>query len=284
MKKMHQFWTLLKFQLRANPGIFVFPILFLIPLMSSHSAGLQDKFDHCLSLQVGQTMFIILTVVTAPQLLAPELSLIRSGMVTRESGTEFLLTRATDRPLILRMRSVLYYSLVLIIPFTLLCYSLTNPRLDLKESDAKIYKMVLHQVPGSTQVQSMSGVDVSGHLITQSDRNELVSIPYGKTMIASWRILLLAASIACTQIFILLICQLRFQKLLFYGVGMGLIFLPLPLMIFTDKMNFEFHSTYWNEIAFIFFAAHQILCWLIAIAVLVLGQIWCEKRFSRMEQ
>jgi hypothetical protein len=55
-------------------------------------------------------------------------------------------------------------------------------------------------------------------------------------------------------------------------------------MIFTDKMNFEFHSTDWNEIAFIFFAAHQILCWLIAIAVLVLGQIWCEKRFSRMEQ
>jgi hypothetical protein len=42
------------------------------------------------------------------------------------------------------------------------------------------------------KVQSMSGVDVSGHLITQSDRNELVSIPYGKTMIASWRILLLA--------------------------------------------------------------------------------------------
>jgi hypothetical protein len=229
-------------------------------------------------------MFIIFAVVTAPQLLAPELSLIRSGMVTRESGTEFLLTQATDRPLILRMRSVLYYTLVLIIPFTLLCYSLTNPRLDLKESDARIYKMVLHQVPGSTQVQNMSGVDVSGHLITQSDRNELVSIPYGKTMIASWRILLLACSIACTQIFIFLICQLRFQKLLYYGVGMGLIFLPLPLMIFTDKMNFEFHSTDWNEIAFIFFAAHQILCWLIAIAVLVLGQIWCEKRFSRMEQ
>ena len=284
MKKIHQFWTLTKFEIYAITGIYCFPLIFLIPLISTHTAVLRDSVELSLYLQVGETLFIIMAFMLAPQLLAPELSFIRSEMITRESGTEFLLTRAVDRTLILRVRSLLYYAVVLIIPLSLLFWSLTNPRLDLKESDAKIYQMMLHQVPGSTQVQRVSGVDVSGHRITQSDRKELISIPYGKVMIASWRLWLLAFTIVCTQIFIFLICQFRFQKILYYGVGYGLIFLPIPLMIFTDKMNFEFHSSLLSEIAFIHFAGHQLLCWLIAIAAMILGQLWCEKRFSRMEQ
>ena len=284
MKKMHQFWTLLKFQIRTNHGIFALPIIFIICALSSHFSGTHDIFEHNLDFQLSQTLWMVMAFFFIPQVLAPELSFIRSGTVTRELATVFLLTRATDRYLILRSRSALCYALILITPLSLLYFSLSDPRLDLKESDPQTYYMVLHQVPGSTQVQSMSGVDSSGHSITLSDRNELLSIPSGKTMIASWRLCLFSCLIAFTQAFILLICQLRFQQLLLYGFGFLMLLLPMLIVMLCVSLNFDLHYNTLDEVPFIFFASHQILCWLIAIAFLILGQIWSESRFSRLER
>ena len=112
----------------------------------------------------------------------------------------------------------------------------------------------------------------------------MITIPNGQIYIGSWRIWVFLCTGIATQIFLFLICSLRYQKYLFYGAILALMFGPLQILIYARIPSFEFYFHHSNELLFIYFAGHQLLCWLIAIAILILGQLWSENRFSRMEQ
>jgi len=39
----------------------------------------------------------------------------------------------------------------------------------------------------------------------------------------------------------------------------------------------------WNERLFFLFSANQIVSWILALGALILGQLWCERRFAQLE-
>jgi hypothetical protein len=47
---------------------------------------------------------------------------------------------------------------------------------------------------------------------------------------------------------------------------------------------FKRGSIPWDQHAFFCHAANQSYFWILAIGVLLVGQIWCERRFAQLEQ
>jgi len=282
MNKLQQFWTLLRFQIRAlTIGIFIaYPLLISMtywiflhntPIILAHDLGW---------LLSGNSWFFVPLIGSV--LLAPELYLFGSAIFTQDSGTEFLLTRAVDRPLLLRVRSILFYGLVLVIPCILFLGTLKSPQLQLKEFDQRISHLILSQIPGSIAV---SNNPESTPTQTKADqRSAMITLPHGYVLIGSWRLWSFLCTAIATQIFLFLICSLRYQKFLFWVGCLALMFGPLQILSPTRNEILWFYFYHSNEILFIHFASHQLLCWLIAITALILAQLWCESRFSRMEQ
>ena len=148
MNKVQQFWTLLRFQISAlTVAVFItWPLMFSMcywiffhntPITLAHYLGW---------LLSGNSWFFVPLIGSV--LLAPELYLFGSAIFSQNSGTEFLLTRAVDRPLLLRVRSILFYGLVLVIPCILFLGTLKSPQLQLKEFDQRISHLILSQIPG----------------------------------------------------------------------------------------------------------------------------------------
>jgi hypothetical protein len=48
--------------------------------------------------------------------------------------------------------------------------------------------------------------------------------------------------------------------------------------------TFQRSSMPWDEYLFFRFAAYQSSFWILALAAVIVGQLWCERRFVRLEQ
>ena len=81
--------------------------------------------------------------------------------------------------------------------------------------------------------------------------------------------------------FVYLIYPLKYRRLILWGAYLGVIFLPL-LMLGNHAQKVESLST--KETVFFSFVAHQSLFWFMSILALLFGQLWCERRFARLEQ
>jgi hypothetical protein len=202
-------------------------------------------------------------------LLAPEI--MRSGATSAAwpTGTEFLLTRAVDRYLVLRARTVFFYVLVLAIPLFALVASLRNPGLQIREYDKVLHQQILERIPGSASAPA-----------DRDERTDIITIPKGKALVEgwhSWQFLSLAIG---TQLFILLIYPLKYGKYILWTTYLGLIFVPLLTIM---SIGYKSGGASSGESMFFAFVAHQTLFWIITIAALLLGQLWCERRFARIE-
>jgi hypothetical protein len=81
------------------------------------------------------------------------------------------------------------------------------------------------------------------------------------------------------QILILVLYPFKYGKIIFWVFYFGLILIPL-----FDLTHLGKDEATVNEQLFFSFAAHQPLTWILTALAFVLTQLWCERRFARLEQ
>jgi hypothetical protein len=184
-------------------------------------------------------------------------------------GTEFLLTRAINRPVLYRAGVTLWYLLVLILPLITVLHALNDPDLVVEEYATTVQQSCLTQVPGSTLLPSE----------TKKHSTELISIPRGNVLVAEWQFWMFLLTAIATQVLLVLLHPIKYGKFIFWAFFFAMIFLPL-IFIF-DTIGKGTPSLY--EALFFSFTSHQLLCWILTASALVLTQLGCERRFVTFE-
>jgi hypothetical protein len=267
MNKTKQFWALFRFQTTVNPFIWLMPIVFGLPLFitGDFPSSYHPNFSSLLTVQNLFFVGIFGTFVLAPEkfLAGPTHAAFSS------SGTEFLLTRAIDRSLLYRSKATFFYILILLIPLITLLQSLKNPDLKVTEYSKLGQQLCLSHVTGS-----MLEPDPSGN------RWPLIAIPGGNVLIEKWHFWLFVIAVLIVQALILLLYPFRYRWLFLYAIFMSFIFVPLLIDLHHIREQVPSHM----ERLFFSFAAHQTAFWILTGLILILGQLWCERRFARLEQ
>lgn len=271
MNKTTQFWTLLRFQAVLSPvrALIAMPLAmsapFFIPLLIGSSAHYRPALDIVLS---NQNLFLV--GFAGLMLLAPEVLRTDATRAQWPTGTEFLLTRAVDRPIAFRARTLLFYLLVLVLPLCFLPSALWNPTLQVNEYNNVAHQRILENVTGS----------IAANTNNPEDSHE-ITIPDGKILVESWRIWAILTLAIAAQVFLLAIYPFKYRIHIFVGAFVLLFAIPL---VITLKLIPGIDLPSLNETIFFFFVAHQAMAWLVTIAALFLGQLWCEGRFASLEQ
>ena len=268
---MKQFWSLFKFQTKINPFIWFMPIAFGIPLFiptlvtSSVSGSYHPGFY---SLFTGQNLIfvgIFGTMVLAPEKFQFGGTNIASGYY----GSEFMLTRAIDRPVLYRAKAAVLYLLVLSMPIIVVLTSLQNPDLIVSEYAKPVQQLCLAQVPGSTMLPATNS----------KTSPSLISIPRGSVLVAMWQLWMLVVVAITLQLLLMFLYPLRYGKWAFWVLYFGLIFIPL-----FDIGTVSHGMPSINERLFFSFSGHQTLYWILTAGIFTVTQLWCERRFAQLEQ
>lgn len=263
MNPTKQFWTLFKFQALSNRYIWTMSVVLLSPqlIILGSRLDLDDSISN---------MFMVMALLPAMLLLTPEKFSV-SGTQRGENGFQFLLTRAIDRHILYRSKAALLYLTALLLPVAFFLFSMINPDLQVALGSNISADLCLSHIYGSTLVTSRQG-------------QQLVFIPDGKLLTAGWHLWALLIALLAIQ----LVFLARFKsfislkslpvvwKLICIGIWAVLI------LRFGDAFMETLHST--NNRLFFSFAAHPFLFWLFAVLVLIPGQLWCERRFTCLEQ
>jgi hypothetical protein len=272
MNPTKQFWALIKFQL----ALYSLPFFILVPLalmfafhtntfVSYIVHGYHPPLDQVLS---NQNIFFVAFIGVL--LLAPEIS--RSPAISAQwpSGTEFLLTRAVDRRLVIRARAVLYYAVLMVTPLVALPSAIMSPSLQIHGNSSAQQQQILTGVQGSIPVQAAQG-DSSAHDVIIHD---------GSLLVESWRYWILLSLALATELLVMLVYPLKYRRYLIWVAYGVLVILPLALLPHTFGL---INGVGYRERLFFVFVSYQPAVWLCTIAALVLGQLWCERRFARTE-
>jgi hypothetical protein len=191
MNRSKQFWALLKFQSRTNPLIWLMalalsvPFLFKSELPSSYHPSFHSVLD-------VQNLFFV--GIFGVIVLFPDRFRFRGGNEAWTSGTEFLLTRAVDRRILLRSKSAFFYAFMMVAPVAVLLLTMRSPGLTMTEYSDTARKLCLESVPGSVLLP-----DPSGSLAP------LISMPHGGVLIEEWHCWLILCTIFGVQALLLLL-------------------------------------------------------------------------------
>ncbi len=229
MSKIKQLWALVRFQLAMKPILFFllmaggFPyILTIIGFFVSRNS----KFTPPLELMMGnQTLYM--AAIFAPLLLAPDLGGPGKTNGIGASGTEFLLTRAIDRPLLFRSRSLLFFFLLLAIPLIGLVGSWNYPDLQISESNHSFYEQVLNHLTGSIT----GAADKEG-------RNTAITIQKGNILLALWYIWLPLGVGSISLLLLTLFRKFKYGSLFFLPLVFAMIFFSFPRLFFHGGSSF----------------------------------------------
>jgi hypothetical protein len=265
MNKMKQFWALLKFQTTINPFVWFLLLAFGGPLffMGDFSSSYHPNLPSQLMIQNLFMVGLAGLWIIVPEIAQPW------GTTGWSSGTEFLLTRAIDRPILYRAKAAFLYFLVLLTPLVSIAYSLKNPDLKVTEYSSAAQKECLSHVPGATLEPNPSG-----------NRSPLIAIPRGNVLIEEWHFGMFATSAFSVQVLLLLIYPLKHRTFIFYAIFMGGVFVPFWINLHSSRQE----TLPYMEHLFFTFAAHQVPFWMLTALALLLGQFWCERRFATIEQ
>lgn len=266
MNKTKQLWALFKFQTTINPFIWFMPLAFSGNLWIPLLTGYANERPLSSSIENYQLFFVAFISV---MILAPEIFYTVATQNIWASGTEFLLTRATDRNVVYRSKSVFLYSLVLIVPFALPFLSLKKSTLITTEYSKTLQQECVTKLPGTTLSKDKYG------------STDQLTIPNGNALISSWNIWTTLLTAIASQILIWAIYPLKFRRYIFWAIYAAFVLGPL-LMIGHSAVEIDRLSA--SEKLFLFFAPHQILAWISTILAAILAQLWCERRFARLEQ
>jgi hypothetical protein len=271
MNRTNQVWALMKFQAQGNPAVFVWPLAFGLPLIFIVGGIYHDKYAPSLDLLLSNfNLFFI--VIMGPIIVLPDY--FRFGNLTAaQTGTEFLLTRAVDRRLVFRARALIFLGLTLVVPVALLLAALPRPDLEFMELSKPAHAMLLAQMPGSTS----QGTGDDAFL-------QPILIPNGNLFVRSWHVGTYLLALLFTQGFLFLAEPLprRLRNIVVWGVilsiGMAPIFMP-----FTSLLSTMHDRVSEIEVLFVWYSTHLALFWIAAVALTIALQVWCERRFVRME-
>ena len=150
MNTFKQFRTLFTFQASINPFIWLMPVAFGTPLLVPYLSHLfSGKFHPSFTILLSNQNLFFIGIIGA-MILAPEKFQLGAANITNSYfGSEFLLTRAIDRPVLFRAKSAVLYLLVLLIPLIGLAQSLRNPDLVVDENEKSVQRLCLAQVPAA---------------------------------------------------------------------------------------------------------------------------------------
>jgi hypothetical protein len=271
MNKMTQLWALLKFQLRVYPLQFliVFPlVLGMTPLI--FTVVLHDPPGLHILL-MNQNLFFV--VILGYTLLAPEISRTSATSAQWATGTEFVLTRAVDRGLVMRARAIIFLLAILAVPLVMLPSALLHPVLRVREFVDADQRQIMEHIPGSTFAPAVT----AGGIQLRSIRDIL--IPHGSIDIASWRIWSLVSLAIGTELTVLLFYPLKHRMYYlwatFAAIAGGLIYVNYHITLAKGTDS--------GEQLFFTFAAHQPIIWAVTLALAYACQIWSEWRFATSE-
>jgi hypothetical protein len=271
MTPAKQFWALLKFQTTVNPSLLIMPIIFgvplFLPLLMDFGIHVQGYHPGLYSLFTNQNLFFV--GIFGAAILAPEKFQFGSSMATANFyGTEFLLTRAIDRPILYRVKAVFLYLLVLLFPVIAILNSARSPDIVVNEYSKAVQQLCLASVPGSTLLPAES----------KKQNPSLISLPRGNVLAAEWQAWVFLITAIMLQLLILALYPFKYAKWVFWPVFFGLILVPLFDITHLGKGQ----PTIYEELFFLF-AGHQILVWILSAIAFVLTQLICEKRFTSLE-
>ena len=271
MNKTKQFLALFKFQTTINPFIWFMPLAFgmpfFLPLLMVPSS---EAYHPSLSTIFISNQNLFFVGIFGAMIMAPEkFQMAASNLVSTYYGSEFILTRAIDRPILYRAKAAVLYLLVLTLPCLAIANSLRNTDLIVNESSKPVQQECLATVPGSTLMP------------TDKKRSwqSLISIPRGNVLVAEWQLWIMLIAAITLQLFILILYPFKYGKIVFWVLYFGLILVPL-----FDLTHLGKDEATVNEQIFFSFAAHQPLSWILTGLAFVLTQLWCERRFARLEQ
>jgi hypothetical protein len=266
MNRAKQFWALVRFQTSINPFLWIFPLSFTLPFFVQYR---DNSSLGMLLTDYNQMMIIVMgSIVLLPE--AVQFPIQQAGV---SSGTEFLLTRAVDRPLVFRARVAFYAFLVLLIPIGLVVAALQNPDVKVSEFNRTLHDAILVSVPGSTSPPPGLHNDI-----------QPILIPGGNVLVRAWHVGTFLLTLLLTQAVIFLVQPLppRFRRILFWVVVLGVGFFPIfePLAMLASTLH---EKVPYYEQFFFWYAGHQVLFWVLLIAATFALQAICERRFARME-
>jgi len=271
MNSTKQFWTLVKFQFLLNPVMWFWPLIigvsslvpFLIERGSTYHSSLSFYFN------TNQNFFFV--GIFGSMILAPEkFQFSRMKAVAGNSGTEFFLTRAIDRPILYRAKAFLLYALILLLPIGSVIYFLFAPELVVRENSKITTQQVLGHVPGSvlSAVPSTPGLQPN------------IIIPHGNVLIAEWQVWIFILAIIVLQFLVLVLYPYKFGRTLFWALCYVGLLGPALLPLYQIGKNMPSPP----EKLFYFFVEHQPAIWIGTVFALILCQFWCERGFARQEQ
>jgi hypothetical protein len=269
MKTRKQFWALFKFQAMINPFIWVMPLAFGFPvLMPLWRNNLENYHPDFFGLIFNPTLFGF--AIFGAMVLAPERIFVGNASVMASySGTEFLITRAIDRPVLYRARAAFIYLLVLMIPLVGIVHALEKPDVLVQEYSRPIQQAALSAMPGSTLLPPE----------TKKGSSSLIAIPRGNVLAAEWQMVLPVMLIIVMQIAVLILHPFKYGRWIFWSLYVVSCFGPL-----LDLKSGGAKGPTVNESAFFAFAGHQALFLGLIAGMFVLTQLWCERRFAALEQ
>jgi hypothetical protein len=216
----------------------------------------------------NQNLFFI--AIFGSMILAPEkFQFGGANLASNFYGTEFLLTRAIDRCVLYRVKVSFLYFLIFAMPLVAILHAWKEPSLVVNEYSKIVQKDCLSAIPGSTLSAPEWNKSVPS----------LISIPTGNVMVAGWQLAVFFLTALFLQLLILLLYPLKKAKAFFWGLFIVFIFLP-----FLELRSIGQNAPTLKERLFFSFATHQVLFWVFAGLLFFLAQLWCERRFARLEQ
>jgi hypothetical protein len=272
MKSSQQFSALFRYHALASPWIWLVPIAF----------GLQPAFliligANWVSLTLPMTSLMMMTasplMVASFVFAADKIFLGTPGLTTQTNqqaqtySSDFLLTRAIDRPILFRARSVLYWLLVGLPFLLLLALAIWRPALQIEmplksPNHAEYY---LSHLPGA-------------EIIKTTKSTQVVGSPYGNIGLAVSMVMFGLAAAAIWQAVVYLIVKLPFRKFIVFGVFMGSIAGGPFLMRRGSDTSISN-----PEATVIWVMNHQILCAAIVLGLAAASYFFCAARDQKLE-
>lgn len=268
MSSIKQLWALVWFQLAITPRVLLLAIGTGFPCIMNFVLFRDTKDLTSLDLLLGNQMIYFVILLGIP-LLTPDQGNFNKSNLFRTSGsdTEFLLTRAVDRHLLYRSRSLLFFFLLLIIPLISFSVSLFHPDLKLFESNSSLYHRVMQVLPGSIP----EAPDTDGKLRD-------IFLPNGNILIGNWRVWIsLCFGVATITLWTTFKKLKSFEWILNLLGCAFLFYFCFPRMFFHASSDTGRDIWDLNTALFFFFATHQFFCWLIAIPSLFLSLYFYER-------
>jgi len=266
MNSMKQLLVLLRFQTAMNPFILFMPLVCAMPyaLQLLPTLMLGGLFRSSLGMLVRDQISWLLPYIGVA-ILAPEAAWPGDSNLGLSNGLEFLLTRAVDRRLVLRARSVSYLLVILALPLAAYLVALKSPVLQIEEFDQAAYQEVFHRIPGSIS----------------APKSDIIIIPNGNTLLESWRVWSSLCVAIGVQVFVYFIYPFKHRSYFVWGFFVAVLLVPITTILAYRNAGAIVSP---SETLFLAFVARQPLFWLGTIAPLIYAQLWCENRFSRTEQ